>query len=211
MIATFLVHLAVILDRKRKSRITWRGLLFGDSSLVPNLCDLREMIQTFKWFLRLGPRPEYGKWTYWEKFDYFAVFWGVAIIGATGIILWFPEWFTHVLPGWFVNVATIVHSDEALLAVGFIFTIHFFNTHFRPEKFPMDMAMFTGRTPLEELKRERSAYYKELEDSGELQKRIVPEASKELRVTGAVFGTVALVIGFSLVLLILWSMLFGYR
>jgi cytochrome b subunit of formate dehydrogenase len=211
MIATFLGHLGVIFDRKRRSGTTWRALLFGDSSLVPNLRDLREMVQTFKWFLRIGPRPEYGKWTYWEKFDYFAVFWGIAIIGATGMILWFPEAFTHVLPGWFVNVATIVHSDEALLAVGFIFTIHFFNTHFRPEKFPMDMVMFTGRTPLDELKRDRPAYYKQLEESGELEKRIVPEASKELRVTGAVFGTVALVIGFSLVLFILWSMLFGYR
>jgi cytochrome b subunit of formate dehydrogenase len=211
MIATFLAHLAVIFDRKRTSSTTWRALFFGDSSLVPNLRDLREMVQTFKWFLRMGPRPEYGKWTYWEKFDYFAVFWGIAIIGATGMILWFPELFTHVLPGWFVNVATIVHSDEALLAVGFIFTIHFFNTHFRPEKFPMDMVMFTGRTPLEELKRDRPAYYKQLEESGELENRVVPEASKELRVTGAVFGTVALVIGFSLVLFILWSMLFGYR
>ncbi|HOV74007.1 MAG TPA: cytochrome c3 family protein [Candidatus Hydrogenedentes bacterium] len=211
MIITFLVHLAVIYDRKRTGGATWRSLLFGEDSLVPNLRDLREMIQTFKWFLRMGPRPEYGKWTYWEKFDYFAVFWGIAIIGSTGMILWFPEWFTHVLPGWFVNVATIIHSDEALLAVGFIFTIHFFNTHFRPEKFPMDMAMFTGRTPIEELKRERPGYYRELEESGELEKRIVPEASKELRVSGAVFGTLALVIGFSLVLFILWSMIFGYR
>ena len=98
-----------------------------------------------KWFFGHGPRPQYGRWTYWEKFDYFAVFWGVAIIGSTGLLLWFPEFFTRLLPGWFINVATIIHSDEALLAVGFIFTIHFFNTHFRPEKFPMDTVIFTGR------------------------------------------------------------------
>jgi len=70
-----------------------------------------------------------------EKFDYFAVFWGITIIGSSGLMLWFPEVFTHILPGWVINVATIIHSDEALLAAGFIFTIHFFNTHFRPEKF----------------------------------------------------------------------------
>ena len=66
-------------------------------------------------------------------------------------MLWFPEWATYIFPGWFINVATIIHSDEALLAVGFIFTVHFFNTHFRPEKFPMDMAMFTGRVDVEEM------------------------------------------------------------
>ena len=112
--------------------------------MLPGKQDLAEFIQSLKWFLRRGPRPAYGRWTYWEKFDYFAVFWGVAIIGATGLLLWFPVVFTRVLPGWVLNVATIIHSDEALLAVGFIFTVHFFNTHFRPEKFPMDTVIFTG-------------------------------------------------------------------
>jgi hypothetical protein len=79
-----------------------------------------------KWFLGRGPRPQYGRWTYWEKFDYFAVFWGVAVIGGTGMMLWFPSIFTRVLPGWMVNVATTIHSDEALLAVSFIFVVHFF-------------------------------------------------------------------------------------
>jgi len=58
----------------------------------------------------------------------------MAVIGSTGLVLWFPELFTLVLPGWAINVATIIHSDEALLATGFIFTVHFFNTHLRPEK-----------------------------------------------------------------------------
>ncbi len=71
------------------------------------------------------------------------MFWGVAVIGMTGLMLWFPTVFTRVMPGWMINVATTIHSDEALLAVGFIFTIHFFNTHFRPEKFPMDTVIFT--------------------------------------------------------------------
>jgi len=211
MSALFALHLGVVVQRKRKTGVGWKEMLLGPSSLVPNWNDAREFFQTVKWFLRLGPRPRYGRWTYWEKFDYFAVFWGVAIIGSTGIMLWFPEWCTHFLPGWFINVATIIHSDEALLAVGFIFTIHFFNTHFRPEKFPMDMAMFTGRIPLEELKRERPRYYEELVASGELEARLVSPAPKEFRYWAAIFGTVALVVGFSLVLFIIWSMVFGYR
>ena len=75
----------------------------------------------------------------------------------------------------------------------------------------MDMAMFTGRVSVEELKHERPRYYEELVESGRLEERLVHEAPKELRFWGAVFGTIALVIGFSLVLFIIWSMVFGYR
>ena len=122
--------------------------------------------------MHLGPKPEYGRWTYWEKFDYFAVFWGIFIIGSTGLTLWFPVFFTRFLPGAFINVATIIHSDEALLATGFIFTVHFFNTHLRPEKFPMDTTVFTGRMALAELKRDKRKEYDALVASGELEQHL---------------------------------------
>ncbi len=211
ILIVFAVHLAVVLQRKLKNGTTWKDLLTGTATLLPTWNDVREFVQTVKWFFGRGPRPQYGRWTYWEKFDYFAVFWGIAIIGSTGFMLWFPELCTYVLPGWFINVATIIHSDEALLATGFIFTMHFYNTHFRPEKFPMDMVMFTGLVDVEELKREKPRYYEELVASGELEKRLVPQAPKEFRFWAAIFGTLALVIGFSLVVFILWSMIFGYR
>ena len=211
MFTVFIIHLGVVIQRKKNSGKTWWNLLAGTSSLVPNLTDAKDFLQTMKWFLRMGPRPTYGKWTYWEKFDYFAVFWGVAIIGSTGLMLWFPEFFTRFFPGWFINVATIIHSDEALLAVGFIFTIHFFNTHFRPDKFPMDMAMFTGKVSVEELKKDKPRYYEELKASGELDKNLEQESPKEFRFWAAIFGTAALIIGFTLVLFILWSMTFGYK
>jgi cytochrome b subunit of formate dehydrogenase len=67
--------------------------------MVFNGHDWREFVASLKWFFGKGPRPEYGRWTYWEKFDYFAVFWGVAVIGSTGLLLWFPEFFTHIIPG----------------------------------------------------------------------------------------------------------------
>ena len=72
-----------------------------------------------------------------------AVYWGVALIGLSGLIMWFPTGSTRILPGWMINVALIIHSDEALLAAGFIFTFHFFNGHFRIEKFPMDTIIFS--------------------------------------------------------------------
>ena len=136
--------------------------------MMLNAQDLDQFIATMKWFVGRGPRPQYGRWTYWEKFDYFAVFWGIAVIGSTGLTLWFPVFFTRLLPGSFINIATIIHSDEALLATGFIFTVHFFNTHLRPEKFPMDTVVFTGHMPLAELKRDKPLEYEALVASGEL-------------------------------------------
>jgi cytochrome b subunit of formate dehydrogenase len=179
--------------------------------MLPNRNDVRDFAATFKWFIGLGPRPDYGRWTYWEKFDYFAVFWGVVVIGATGLMLWFPEMFTRILPGWFINVATIIHSDEALLATGFIFTVHFFNTHFRPDKFPMDTVIFTGRVPIEEFKLDRPREYRQLAETDRLSGRLV-EPLPPVIVRGLkVFGGVALSIGIILILLIIWAQVIGYR
>jgi len=131
----------------------WRTFQwFGPNSLVPRWQDLWDMIAMFKWFFALGPRPVFDRWTYWEKFDYWAPFWGVTIIGVSGVMLWFPAATGSFLPGWVFNVATIFHGEEALLAALFLFTVHFFNNHFRPDKFPLDVVMFTGTVPLQEFK-----------------------------------------------------------
>ena len=137
LIAVMITHLWDVWMMKKSAALSWWGVITHPDSIVFNWIDAKEFLQSIQWFFGRARRPRYGRYTYWEKFDYFAVFWGIAVIGSTGMVLWFPEFFTHVLPGWSVNVATIIHSDEALLAVGFIFTIHFFNTHFRPDKFPI--------------------------------------------------------------------------
>jgi cytochrome b subunit of formate dehydrogenase len=174
-----------------------------------NKQDLKDFWGSIRWFIGIGPRPDYGRWTYWEKFDYFAVFWGVVVIGSTGLMLWFPEVFTKFLPGWLINVAQIIHSDEALLAVVFIFTIHFFNTHLRPESFPMDTVIFTGHVPLEEYKHDRPRDYERLVKSGKLEKYTVetefsPKKMKMIKI----FGYLALGIGTILAVLIIYSLLF---
>jgi cytochrome b subunit of formate dehydrogenase len=177
-----------------------------------NKKDIKDFWGTLKWFFGLGPRPPYGRWTYWEKFDYLAVFWGVALIGASGLMLWFPEFFTKFVAGWLINVATIVHSDEALLAVGFIFTIHFFNTHLRPEAFPMDTVVFTGIVPLDEYKKDRPSEYEELRRTGQLRKRVLKKKiSQTWEITIRVFGFLFLSIGVLLIGLIIYSVIFGYK
>ncbi len=207
----FTRHLIDLAYRKKKSGVPWRTFLFGPGSMMPQKIDLQEFVQTVRWFVGLGERPQYGRWTYWEKFDYMAVFWGVAMIGFSGLILWFPEFFTRFLPGWFINVATIIHSDEALLAAGFIFTVHFFNTHFRPDRFPMDPVIFTGRMSIEEFKADRPREYEELVAKGELEKHLVDPMSPNMVKAFKVFGFTALTIGLSLIVLIIWTELFKYR
>jgi cytochrome b subunit of formate dehydrogenase len=211
MIGTFATHVVDLTRRKRREFGTWRALLFGPNTMLFTRRDLVEFIGSIKWFLGKGPRPQYGRWTYWEKFDYFAVFWGITVIGSTGLMLWFPVLFTQVVPGWFVNVATIIHSDEALLAVGFIFTVHFFNTHLRPEKFPMDIVIFTGRMPLEEFKRDKPGEYEALVKSGELEKHLVETYPPIVIRTIRAFAWTALTIGTVIVLWIVYAMVFAYR
>ena len=192
--------------------LRWSEFIFGSHSIMFNRQDLKDFWASVKWFVGKGERPNYGRWTYWEKFDYFAVFWGVAIIGFSGLMLWFPEMFTRFLPGWLINVAQIIHSDEALLAVGFIFTIHFFNTHFRPESFPMDPVIFTGHVLLEEYKKDRPRDYEELKSSGKLDERVVEMEITQDRSLGVkVFGFFFLFIGFLLIALIIYSLLFGVK
>ena len=135
----------------------------------------------------------------------------MAVIGSTGLVLWFPTLFTRLLPGWSINIATIIHSDEALLAVAFIFTVHFFNTHFRPEKFPMDTVIFTGGVPLDEFKKDRPREYEELVQSGELERYLVAPPSPHALRAWRIFGTAALTIGILLVGLIVIAVVFGYR
>ncbi len=211
MFGTFATHLFDLFQLKKSTYGTWRALILGPNTMLPNRQDLREFLATMKWFVGLGPRPEYGRWTYWEKFDYFAVFWGIFIIGCTGLTLWFPVFFTRFLPGSFINVATIIHSDEALLATGFIFTVHFFNTHLRPEKFPMDTTVFTGRMKLAELRRDKPREFAALVASGELEKHLAEPHPPIVVKTFRIFAWMALGTGFSIIVWIVYAMVFAYR
>jgi cytochrome b subunit of formate dehydrogenase len=211
MIGLFVAHVVDLLRRVRTEFGSVKAMLSGPNTMLPNRKDVRDAVGSFKWFLGRGPRPQYGRWTYWEKFDYFAVFWGMFVIGSTGMMLWFPEFFTLVVPGWIINVATIIHSDEALLAVGFIFTVHFFNTHLRPEKFPMDTVIFTGRMPLEEFKFDKPAEYDALVKEGKLEEFLVDPYPPIVIRTVRLFGYSALVLGLAIVLWIIYAMLFAYR
>jgi cytochrome b subunit of formate dehydrogenase len=196
------------------ARLTWRivvrrerGMLWGPSSMVPQPRDLVDLYRQFKWFLGLGPAPRLEQFTYWEKLDYLAVLYGTALMGAAGLVLWFPIAAARFLPGWMFNVALLVHGAEACLAIGFIFTIHFFNGHLRPGKFPMDLVIFTGVVTEAELRHERAAQFERLEDAGMLDAIAVPEPSPRVRRNGLIAGTAGITLGLASIALILFALL----
>ncbi|MDO9073553.1 MAG: hypothetical protein Q7U73_09820 [Rubrivivax sp.] len=184
-----------------------RGYFWGPRSMVPQPKDLFDFIGMMKYFFYLGPRPKFDRFTYWEKFDYLAVFWGVAIIGISGLVLWFPTQATMILPGWGLNAAYVIHGDEALLATGFIFLFHFFHTHLRPEAFPLDPVIFVGCMPLERFKDERPLEYERLVAEGKLDKYLVPPPTVQALRRAYVFGFIAVALGVALALFIFASLL----
>lgn len=193
----FLIHVANLVYRiiARKEY----GLLWGPNSMVPRLKDIQDFIGNVKWFVFRGPKPKLDRYAYWDKVDYWAVFWGMAIIGLSGYAMWFAPFFAKFIPGSWLNIALLIHGEEALLAVGFIFTIHFFNTHLRPGNFPMDLVIFTGRLTEEELKEKHPEEYRRLVERGELEKLRVEAPPRWLRNFGWIFGTAAVLIGFVII------------
>jgi cytochrome b subunit of formate dehydrogenase len=195
-----------VLEQRRSGR---KGWLFGPDSLLPRWKDLGDVLGMFKWFFGRGPVPRFDRWTYWEKFDYLADAAGTFIIGGSGLLLAFPIAASWILPGWLFNVATIVHGYEALLAIGFIFTIHFFNAHLRIEKFPADTVIFTGRISEGEMRHERPEQYHRLEQEGKLDKLLAaPKPAWRQRAATCV-GVVLLAVGITLIVLIIWAGVLG--
>jgi len=183
------------------------GLFWGPTSMVPQPKDFADLYGNVKWFFGLGPRPRFEHFAYWEKFDYWAVLWGTALMGAAGLVLWFPVAASRLLPGWMFNVALFVHGAEASLAIGFIFVVHFFNGHLRPGKFPMDLVIFTGTVPADDLRHERAAEFERLQRSGAIEQLCVPGPDRDSRIRAYAIGSLGLTIGIALVVLIVFAVM----
>ena len=206
-VGIFMIHFIYVMQKLLRDRsFRW----FGPDSLIPNWKDFTDCWGMFKWFVGKGPRPLFDRWTYFEKFDYWAVFWGVNIIGWSGLMLAFPHVTATYMPGWVFNVATLVHGEEAFLAAVFLFTVHFFNNHFRPDKLPPpDVVMFTGTQSLDEFRRDHPAQYLRLRDSGELEKRLVEAPAKPFTFGSKVLGLVLITIGVTELVLVIIGFLGG--
>ena len=131
--------------------------------MIPSLQDFFNLYQELGYFLGIRKaRPQYDRFNWREKFDYWAIFWGMPIMAGSGFILMFPVLATKYLPGWVVPAALVAHSDEAMLALTWIFVVHIFFNHFTPGIFPINISMFTGKVPKERYRREHPLEYERL-------------------------------------------------
>ena len=160
MVAVFLGHLVHLAVTSSSRDVT------GPDSMLPRLRDFTDFFTHVGWMLGRNKHPSLERWAYWEKFDYWAVFWGVAIIGGSGLLLVDPVASARLVPGWWLNIALALHHDEAFLAMGYIFLIHFTVAHLRRTRFPMDMAMVEGCIPMQEVSHERGDWEARLKISG---------------------------------------------
>ena len=197
----FLIHLKEIFTRGVLHRE--KGIFWGSTSMVANWKDVKDLVGHLRWMVGLGPKPQFERYAYWEKFDYWAVFWGMLVIGFSGYAMWFAPFFARFLPGWALNAVLVVHSEEGLLAILFIFSIHFVNTHLRPDSFPMDMVVFTGVESEEEFKHKRTQEYERLAKEGKLEQRVATAPPLWLVNFSKVVGFTAIAIGLILLVLTL--------
>lgn len=166
-----------ILPLKKREGLTVMKVLLvlARQPLVPNMKDALDIKDLMKYLLYFtNERPKGDKFTWKEKFDYWAPFWGMVIIGFSGLVLWNKEIATTILPGEALNFSLIAHSDEALLAALFLFIWHWYNVHFNIAVFPMGNVFITGYLPEELMVEEHYEYYVQVMTDAGLENEILP-------------------------------------
>jgi cytochrome b subunit of formate dehydrogenase len=140
--------------------------------LIPMPKDIRDAVQNIRYFLgKVKEKPRFGRFSYIEKFDYWAVYWGCIIMIGSGAFLWGESIALKYFPKFVLDIAHEMHSDEALLATLAIVIWHFYNVHFNPERFPGTLMWWHGQISEHEIKEEHPLEYEEL-----MAKRAKPAA-----------------------------------
>lgn len=170
MTLELLVHLGELFVRYRRY-----GLRGG---MLPRWQDFKDARQQVLYYLGVTKeQPRFDRFGYREKFEYFGVIWGSVVMILTGMLLWEPEFFTRLIPGWLISAARAAHSGEALLAVLTIVIWHMYNAIVRPDIFPLDKAMLTGHISAERFQHEHPLEY-EREVLGKAAQQINAEPAK---------------------------------
>jgi len=157
-----LIHLIWLIYYK----LVIKGRFIGPQTMFPSWQDLRDLKRHIGYFFGRGSLPRFNRFTYWEKLDYWAVVIGMQTMGLTGAILWFPQFFTRFLPGYFINLAFVLHLYEAAIAVALKFVVHIITAHLRPEVWPLEKSIFTGTMPAAQVQKERPGQWEALTAAG---------------------------------------------
>jgi len=150
MVVNWLWHVGYLLHAWKQS-----GFTFKSWTMWPRWKDVTDLLDSLKFYFGMAPAPpQYTRFQFREKFDYFADMWGTIVMGFTGFMLWFPADLGNHLPTWMFGFSYIAHSYEGLLAMMAIVVWHFYNVHLNPDAFPMNPAWLTGRISEEEMERD---------------------------------------------------------
>ena len=160
---------AVLIIISSVYHLAWLTFLAANKRLpftmVPMPKDALDMRDNILFMLGLKKeRPKFDRYMYLEKFDYWAVFWGIVMMVGTGFVFWFPVFFAKYAPAWLITATQIIHGEEATLAITFLFVVHFYNVHLKPSIFPMNWAWINGRISVEMLKHEHPGEYEKIKD-----------------------------------------------
>lgn len=145
--------------------------------IAPRPKDIFDVWGTMLYYLGLrAQKPEYGRFNYAEKAEYWALVWGTGLMGLTGIMLWAKVWVGDLLARWWVDVATAVHYYEAILATLAIVVWHFYQVIFDPDVYPMNGAWWDGDMPLDHYKHEHGLDTETIAEAEAAAKATQPEA-----------------------------------
>lgn len=150
MIVAWIWHTLDLIVRWKRA-----GFTLSSITMLPTKKDVHDFIGLSKYYLGIArEQPRFDRFDFRQKFDYFAVYWGMPIMVFSGFVLWFPIYFGNVLPEIGLSAAYIAHSDEAILAFLAIAVWHFYNVHFSPGDFPMSPTWWTGRKSRSQMEHE---------------------------------------------------------
>ena len=123
--------------------------------MLPDWKDVTDVRDALLYYLgRSEQRPLFRRFTYAEKAEYWALVWGMFVMAATGLMVWFKIGVGARVPGWWVDVALTIHWYEAILATLAIVVWHFYSVIFDPDTYPMNWAWYDGKMSIDHYEHE---------------------------------------------------------
>lgn len=132
-------------------------------NITPKFSDLKDAVNNILYYLKINKtKPDFGKYDYTEKAEYWALIWGTVVMAITGFILWFPTIFGDWAPIWLVKVGEIIHFYEAILATLAIIVWHWFFVIFHPSEYPMSLTWIDGKMSIENYRHHHDKHFKQI-------------------------------------------------
>ncbi len=172
LVATMAFHLVSIAVRRRDRAFV--------KAMLPQWKDVTDLVGVFRYNFGVSPAPpQFGRFNYAEKLEYWALLWGTIVMMISGFLLWFNNFTLRYFPKWVADAATAVHYYEAILATFSILLWHFYTTIFDPDVYPMETSWITGKVKAEHYVHSRPEYLQQLEQEAQAGAEEPADTEKE--------------------------------